>query len=78
MARCIITGKRTRFGNNVSHAHNKTRRQFRANLQKIRVLIDGKPRKVWVSTRAIKAGQVQKAARGQHAAWLREQGEKQG
>ncbi|BDD10660.1 50S ribosomal protein L28 [Fulvitalea axinellae] len=33
MARvCQITGKRPRVGNNVSHAHNKTRRKFYPNL----------------------------------------------
>ena len=29
---CMITGKRPVAGNNVSHAHNKTRRRFLPNL----------------------------------------------
>ncbi|MCY4014445.1 MAG: 50S ribosomal protein L28 [Gammaproteobacteria bacterium] len=29
---CEVTGKRTVSGNNVSHAHNKTRRRFAPNL----------------------------------------------
>ena len=33
---CDVTGKKTMFGNNVSHAHNKTRRRFDINLQKKR------------------------------------------
>jgi large subunit ribosomal protein L28 len=34
MARvCQVTGKRTRIGNNVSHANNKTKRKFYPNLQ---------------------------------------------
>ena len=33
---CDVTGKKTMFGNNVSHAHNKTRRRFDVNLQKKR------------------------------------------
>jgi len=73
MARCIITGKTTRSGNNVSHANNKTKRQFKANLQKVRIVVDGKPVRAYVSTRALKAGKVQKAARGSHAAWLSQQ-----
>ena len=33
MARvCDLTGKRTRVGNNVSHANNKTKRKFYPNL----------------------------------------------
>lgn len=40
MARvCQITGKRTRVGNNVSHANNKTKRKFYPNLQKKRFFI---------------------------------------
>ena len=31
---CQVTGKKPMFGNNVSHAKNKTRRRFDVNLQK--------------------------------------------
>jgi len=31
---CQVTGKKPMFGNNVSHAKNKTRRRFNVNLQK--------------------------------------------
>ena len=33
---CDVTVKKPMFGNNVSHAHNKTRRRFNINLQKKR------------------------------------------
>ena len=33
--RCDITGKDVQTGNNVSHAHNKTRRRFLPNVQKM-------------------------------------------
>ena len=33
--RCELTGKGVMTGNNVSHAHNKTRRMFLPNLQQI-------------------------------------------
>jgi len=40
MARvCDLTGKRTRVGNNVSHANNKTKRKFYPNLQKKRFYV---------------------------------------
>lgn len=32
---CTVTGKKTTTGNNVSHANNKTRRQFLPNLQSV-------------------------------------------
>ena len=41
MARkCALTGRGVQTGNNVSHAHNKTRRRFLPNLQDISLLSD--------------------------------------
>lgn len=57
---CYFTGRKTSSGNNRSHAMNKTKRTVKPNLQKVRVLIDGKPKKVWVSTRALKSGKVER------------------
>lgn len=61
MARkCIITGKGPGTGNNVSHANNKNRRTWGVNVQKVRILVDGKPKRVYVSTRALKSGKVER------------------
>ena len=38
--RCMITGKGGLTGNNVSHAHNKTRRRYLPNLQNTSILSD--------------------------------------
>ncbi len=38
--RCDFTGKGVQAGNNVSHAHNKTRRRFLPNLQQTSLLSD--------------------------------------
>lgn len=41
MARkCAISGKGVMFGNNVSHAKNKTRRTFRPNIQSATLMSD--------------------------------------
>ncbi|ARK31045.1 50S ribosomal protein L28 [Halalkalibacter krulwichiae] len=61
MARkCYITGKTARSGNKRSHALNKTKRRWGANVQKVRILVDGKPKRVYVSTRALKSGKVER------------------
>ncbi|MFV0557107.1 MAG: 50S ribosomal protein L28 [Enterococcus sp.] len=57
---CYFTGRKTHSGNNRSHAMNATKRTVKPNLQKVRVLIDGKPKKVWVSARALKSGKVER------------------
>ena len=58
MAKDYVTGKKTTFGNKRS---NSTRRAWKPNLQKVRILVDGKPKRVWVSTKALKSGKVTRA-----------------
>ena len=54
--RCGITGKGVMAGNNVSHAHNKTRRRFLPNIQVASLLSDalGRPVRLKLSTHAIR------------------------
>ena len=55
MARvCQVTGKQTVTGNNVSHAHNKTRRKFLPNLHSRRFWVEAENR--WVRLRVSSAG----------------------
>ena len=60
---CDICGKKPSAGNNVSHAHNITKRRFLPNLQNVRALVDGTPKRLSVCTSCIKAGKVVKNAR---------------
>jgi len=43
---CQVTGKRPMTGNNVSHAHNKTRRRFSPNLHSHRFWVASENRYV--------------------------------
>lgn len=59
---CYYTGRKTTSGNNRSHALNATKRTFKANLQKVRIIDEnGNKKRVWVSARAIKSGLVTRA-----------------
>ena len=61
---CELCGKGPATGNNVSHAHNKTRRRWLPNLQTVRVFdAGGRRRKARVCTRCISSGRVRKAPR---------------
>ncbi len=66
--RCYSCDKGVAFGNNVSHANNKTRRTWKPNLQVVRVEADGRIIKVKVCTRCLAAGKVKRAPRGRTAA----------
>ena len=47
MARvCSVCAKGPVTGNNVSHANNRTKRRWYPNLQTVRVLVDGAPKRV--------------------------------
>ena len=52
--KCAITGKGALTGNRRSHALNATKRKWNVNLQKVTLLVDGKPQKVRISARALK------------------------
>jgi large subunit ribosomal protein L28 len=58
---CEICGKKPMTGNNVSHAHNKTKKVFKPNLQKVRAVSNGSVSSMKVCTRCIRSGAVQKA-----------------
>ncbi|MDR3144063.1 MAG: 50S ribosomal protein L28 [Puniceicoccales bacterium] len=75
MARvCIVTGKTRTKGFRIirrgqskvsggigTHVVKRSKRLFKPNLQRIRVMLpSGEVRRVWVSVKAIKAGLVQK------------------
>jgi large subunit ribosomal protein L28 len=58
---CAICGKKPSFGNNRSHSMVATKRRFEPNLQRVRILLGGTPKRAYVCTRCLKAGRVEKA-----------------
>ena len=57
---CEICGKGPQVGYNVSHAHNKTKKRWYPNLQRVRTIQDGQTRRMRVCTSCIKSGLVLK------------------
>ena len=51
---CQVTGKKTMVGNNVSHAHNKTRRKFLPNLHYKKFWVESQNR--WIRLRVSNQG----------------------
>ncbi|HAA89795.1 MAG: 50S ribosomal protein L28 [Thermoanaerobacterales bacterium 50_218] len=58
MARCAICGKGVRVGMQISHSHVRTKRTWSPNLQTVRTVINGRPVRLKVCTRCLKAGKV--------------------
>ena len=51
---CAVSGKKALSGNRRSHSLRATRRKWNVNLQKVHMIVDGKPMTVKVSARALK------------------------
>ncbi len=58
---CVVTGKRPVSGNKRSDSLRATRRKWNPNLQKVKVIVDGKPKTVKMSARALKTLKAQEA-----------------
>ncbi len=73
---CQVTGRGPLFGNNVSHAHNRTRRRFDLNLQRKRFWLEDEQR--WVTLRVSTKGLriIDKKGIGAVVRELRARGEK--
>ena len=73
---CQVTGKRPVAGNNVSHAHNKTRRRFLPNLHTHRFWVAGEKRfvKLRVSQKGLRI--IDKKGIDTVLAEMRDRGEK--
>ena len=59
---CYVCNKGPAFGHSRSHSMVATKRRFNPNLQKVRLDVNGTPRREYVCTRCLKAGKVLKAA----------------
>lgn len=59
---CELCGRGPMFGHRISHAHNVTNRRWNVNLQTVRAIVNGAPKRVRVCTSCIKSGKVQKVA----------------
>ncbi len=58
---CDICGKGPQFGNNISHAHNVTRRRWNVNLHPVKAKVNGGKKRMRVCSSCLKAGKVVKA-----------------
>ncbi len=53
-ARCDICGRKSQYGNRVSHSNRHTKRVFKVNLQNRHMLIEGRMQHVRTCTRCLR------------------------
>ncbi|MGH2682573.1 MAG: 50S ribosomal protein L28 [Actinomycetota bacterium] len=58
---CDICGRKPGFGMQVSHSHRRSNRRWQPNIQRVRAIVNGAPRRLHVCAKCLKAGKVQRA-----------------
>ena len=61
MAKCDICGKGVTFGIKVSHSHRRSNRAWKPNVRKVRAVVNGSVKSVYVCTRCLRSGKVTRA-----------------
>ncbi|MEG6521565.1 50S ribosomal protein L28 [Desulfotomaculum sp. 1211_IL3151] len=61
MAKCAICDKGVTVGIKLSHSHIRTKRTWKPNLQRVKAVVDGSPKRIMVCTRCLRSGKVQRA-----------------
>ncbi|MFU0801307.1 MAG: 50S ribosomal protein L28 [Xylanivirga thermophila] len=58
---CDVCNKGVVFGNKVSHSHRRSNRAFAPNVKKVRAIVDGTPKTIYVCTSCLRSGKVKRA-----------------
>lgn len=59
--KCEVCGKGVVTGIKLSHSHIRTKRTWSPNLQKVKAIVNGSPKRIKVCTKCLRAGKVQRA-----------------
>ena len=61
MAKCEVCNKGVTFGLKVSHSNRKSNRTWKPNIKRVRVLVNGARRRMYVCTRCLRSNKVTRA-----------------
>ncbi len=61
MAKCEICGKGVTFGHNVSHSNRKTNRTWKPNIRRVKAVVGGANKTIYVCSRCLRSNKVTRA-----------------
>ena len=61
MAKCEFCGKGVVFGNKVSHSHRRSNRAYKPNVRRVKAVVDGSVKHIYVCTSCLRSGKVNRA-----------------
>ena len=60
MAKCDYCGKEVKFGIKVSHSHRRSNRTWKPNIMRVKAIVNGTPKTVYVCSRCLRSGKVER------------------
>ena len=63
MAKCDYCGKEVKFGIKVSHSHRRSNRTWKPNIMRVKAIVNGTPKTVYVCSRCLRSGKVERVIR---------------
>ena len=63
MAKCDYCGKEVKFGIKVSHSHRRSNRTWKPNIMRVKAIVNGSPKTVYVCSRCLRSGKVERVIR---------------
>ncbi len=61
MAKCDMCGKGVTFGIKLSHSHRRSNRAWKPNIKKVKAVVDGSNRRIYVCTRCLRSNKITRA-----------------
>ena len=61
MAKCEVCGKGVAFGNTISHSHRKTNRTWKPNIRRVKAVVNGTAKSVYICSRCLRSGKIERA-----------------
>lgn len=61
MAKCEVCGKGVSFGIRISHSHRRSNKMWKANIRKVKAIVNGTPKTVNVCSRCLRSNLVKRA-----------------
>lgn len=58
---CEVCGKGVSTGMAVSHSHIRSKKKWAPNLQSVKAIVNGTPKRVKICTRCLRSGKIQRA-----------------
>ncbi len=55
---CYICERKRQAGNKISHSNRHSRRRWKPNIKRVKAIVDGSPRSIYVCTKCLRSGKV--------------------